>query len=291
MRWIDNSWSVRDLIGSDNPKQQCLAYYISKMERLGTSVYEWNEYAVGRLIERYLWRDGMALIWRSSEVGMVVTAGSETKWNINGDAIEWRPSFDADVGFERPTLSTDDCVAIYDLPNGGRRSYALYLCAQIADVQDTIRTQVGNQKTPMVAYAANARMRSKIKNAVVEIASGVKALILDSDMRDQIQVLDFNAPYNVESLQQYLWALESEMLESLGIDSQDAFQKKERLVVDEQEGNDELLNYMLASGLKSRQYGAERANEMFGLNLSVDVQGLVRPLQAMEESEPVEGEE
>ena len=291
MNWIEGGWTVRDLIESKDPKRQCLGYYIDKMSRLGTSVYEWNDYAVGRLIERYLWRDGMALIWRSPELGMVVTAGSETKWNINGDAIEWRPSFDSDIGaISRPTLTTSDCVAVYDLENGGRRAYALYLCAQIADVQDTIRTQVSNQKTPMIAYASGSKMRTKIKNAIIEIASGVKALVLDSDMRDQIQVLDFNAPYNVESLQQYLWSLESEMLEYLGIDSQDAFQKKERLIVDEQEGNDELLNYMLASGLKPRRYAAERANAMFGLDLNVDVQGLVRPLQAMEDDTTTEGQ-
>ena len=142
----------------------------------------------------------------------------------------------------------------------------------------------------MSAYASGSKMRTKIKQAIIELASGVKALVLDSDMRDQIQVLDFNAPYNVESLQQYLWSLESEMLEYLGIDSQDAFQKKERLIVDEQEGNDELLNYMLASGLKPRRYAAERANTMFGLDLSVDVQALVRPLQALEDDTATEAQ-
>lgn len=286
---MDDQWSLRDLMESKDPKIACFGYYMSKMSRIGTTVYEWSDYAIGRLIERYCWERGMALIWRSPELGIVVTGGVETKWNINGDAVEWRPVFDAmENVFQRPLLSSDECVAVYDLPNDGRRAYALYLCAQIADVQDTIRTQVSNQKTPMIAYTTNRKLGQKIKNAIVEIASGVKALVLDADMRDQIQVLDFNAPYNVESLQKYLWSLETEMLEYLGVDSQDAFQKKERLVVDEQEGNDELLNYLLASGLKPRQYAADRANEMFGLDLTVDVQGLVRPLQAMEESEPLE---
>ena len=280
-------WTIRDYINSDNPTEQCLAYYTEKMIRLGQSVYEWNDIAMGRLIERYLWDDGRCIVWDSPEMGIVVSRCIERGWNVNGDAVLFEPVFDmrADERIEAPLLTTADCVAIYDLPvKDIQRSDCLWLCAQIADVNDTIRTQVGNQKTPMVAYAGSKKMVEKLKSAIIDIASGIKALVLDMDMRDQIQVLDFNAPYNVESLQQYLWSIESEMMEFLGIDSQDAFQKKERLIVDEQEGNDELLNYMLASGLKMRRYAAERINEMFGLDLDVNVQKLVRPLQDMEDN-------
>lgn len=280
-------WSLRDYMASDNPRENCLAYYIGKMIRLGQSVYEWNDIATGRLIERYLWEDGRCIVWNSPELGLTVSRCMEKGWNVNGDAVLFQPVFDmeTDARIERPILSTAECVAIYDLPvKEVKRSDCLWLCAQIADVNDTIRTQVSNQKTPMVAYAGSKKMVEKLKSAIIDIASGIKALVLDMDMRDQIQVLDFNAPYNVESLQQYLWSIESEMLEFLGIDSQDAFQKKERLIVDEQEGNDELLNYMLASGLKMRRYAADRINEMFGLGLDVNVQKLVRPLQDMEDN-------
>ena len=280
-------WSLRDYMASDNPRDNCMTYYVGKMIRLGQSVYEWSDVAVGRLIERYLWEDGRCIVWNSPELGLTVSRCMEKGWNVNGDAVLFQPVFDmeTDARIERPILSTAECVVIYDLPiKEVKRSDCLWLCAQIADVNDTIRTQVSNQKTPMVAYAGSKKMVEKLKSAIIDIASGIKALVLDMDMRDQIQVLDFNAPYNVESLQQYLWSIESEMMEFLGIDSQDAFQKRERLIVDEQEGNDELLNYMLASGLKMRRYAAERANEMFGLDLDVNVQKLVRPLQDMEDN-------
>lgn len=275
------------MMGSDDPKLMCLGYYRAKITRLGQAVYEWSEPAMDRLIERYLWEDGRCLIWNSEVLGLTVSRFTETGWNVNGDPVTVRPILDMVPSFPVPTpeLSTEECVIVYDLPNRDiKRSDCLWLCTQIADVNDTIRTQVSNQKTPMVGYAGTKKMLDKLKNAVVEIADGAKALFLDLDMKDQIQVLDFNAPYNVESLQQYLWSIESEMLEFLGIDSQDAFQKKERLIVDEQEGNDELLNYMLASGLKMRRYAADRMNEMFSLNIEVNVQALVRPLQDMEDN-------
>lgn len=283
---VTGRWKLRDMLASSNPKEQCYAYYYAKIVRLGQAVYEWSDPAMGRLIERYLWEDRRCIVWYSPDLGLVVTRCNERGWNINGDPILFEPQFDMDTDsrIERPLLSTAECVVIFDLPvRDIGRSDCLYLCSQIADVNDTIRTQVSNQKTPMVAYAGSKKAVEKIRNAIVQIADGVKALVLDTDMRDKIEVLDFKAPYNVESLQQYLWSLETEMLEFLGVDSQDAFQKKERLIVDEQEGNDELLNYMLASGLKMRQYACDRMNEMFGLDLTVNVQKLVRPLQDMED--------
>lgn len=290
---LGRKWSVREGMDSRDPKVQALSYYMEKISRLGMTVYEWSDADIGRLIERYLWYEGKCVIWRSPELGVVITGCSETRWGINGDAVEWRPQFDTDIGgLSRPLLTVDDCVPIYDLPDHAhRRRDCAFLCAQIADVNDTIRTQVSNQKTPMLAYASDRTDANKLKNSLIQIAEGVKALILDSSLRDRLEVLDFKAPYNVESLQQYLWSLESEMLEYLGIDSQDAFQKKERLIVDEQEGNDELLNYMLASGLRTREPAATKANAMFGLSLSVNVQGLVRPLQGMEESAPMDDSE
>ena len=67
------------------------------------------------------------------------------------------------------------------------------------------------------------------------------------------------------------------MLEQIGIDFKDAFQKKERLIVDEQEGNDEMLNYILADGLKARQIGIEKLKAK-GLNGSTEIQKIVRPI-------------
>lgn len=276
-----SKFTIRELLESGNPMRRIEGYYRSKLSRIGQSVYGWSIYPMGRLIERYTWRDGRAMVWKSEVLGVIVTPCIETAWNVNGEAIKWRAVFDfrPDMDIPTPELGVDECVVIYDLPNHEmRRSDCLVLCHQMADTWSTIRTQVGNQKTPMVAYAGNKKEVAKAKNAIVEIASGCKALFLDSDMMGQLQVLDFNAPYNVESLQKYLWSLEAEALEFMGIDSQDAFQKKERLIVDEQEGNDELLNYLLSGGLRTREQGAEDINRLFGLGISVSIQPNIRPI-------------
>ena len=111
-------------------------------------------------------------------------------------------------------------------------------------------------------------------------------LLLDWDITKDLKPLDFNAPYNVESLYQYKKSVEAEMLEQIGIDYKDAFAKKERLVVDEQEGNDETLNYILADGLKARQKAIDQCTK-FGLSGSVEIQTIVRPI---DDNVPLKGD-
>lgn len=69
-------------------------------------------------------------------------------------------------------------------------------------------------------------MKRKLQNAFVSISNNVKALFVDTDIRDDLKPLNFNAPYNVESLQIYRKQLESMMLEFMGIDNREPTVKK-----------------------------------------------------------------
>lgn len=97
----------------------------------------------------------------------------------------------------------------------------------------------------MLGIAGNPRTKRKLQNAFVSLAHNVKALFVDTDIRESLVPLDFNAPYNVDSLQIYRKQLESMMLEYMGIDNREPTVKKAQTQVDEIEGNDELLNYTL----------------------------------------------
>ena len=123
----------------------------------------------------------------------------------------------------------------------------------------------------------------------VSIASNAKMLFIDSDLKDKVETFDVNPVYNVDSLWQYTKAIEADMLEYMGIDSKDAYQKKERLIVDEQEGNDELLNYLLADGLKVRQVAIDKCKSK-GLTASTEIQQLVRPIATDELMGGIDGQ-
>ena len=254
----------------------------AKLSRLGMNVYETKVDGIpdGR-IEWFLWHRGRCLVWKHEILGWVVTDMSEIGWDVDGWPNKWRPQFETNIeGLSTPDFLTedDDAIAFYDTGDfRAKRSDILYYCKDYADVKETIRTQVFNQKTPMIGVCGNPKIKSKLKSMFVSIANNAKMLFIDSDIKNSIETFDVNPVYNVDSLWQYDKAIEADMLEFMGIDSKDAYQKKERLIVDEQEGNDELLNYILADGLKVRQVAISKCVAK-GLQASTEIQKLVRPI-------------
>ena len=277
------AWTVKDIWRNyRSPSAMTALIERSKITRLGMNVYttKVDNIPDGR-IEWYLWNRGHCLIWRHDILGWIVTDMSEIGWDINGFPNAWHPVFETNIdGLSIPDRLTedDDCIAFYDcLDYRLKRSDILYYCADYADVKETIRTQIFNQKTPMCCITGDPKLRQKIKNFVVRVADNAKIMFVERDVKNAVESLDINPVYNVDSLYQYSKAIESEMFEFCGIDSKDAYQKKERLIVDEQEGNDEELNYLLADGLKARQMAVDKCLEK-GLTASVEIQQLVRPI-------------
>ena len=277
------AWTVKDIWRDyRSPSAMTALIERNKITRLGMNVYttKVGDIPDGR-IEWYLWNRGHCLIWRHDILGWIVTDMSEIGWDINGFPNAWRPVFETNIdGLSIPDRLTedDDCIAFYDcLDYRLKRSDILYYCSDYADVKETIRTQIFNQKTPMCCITGDPKLRQKIKNFVVRVADNAKIMFVERDVKNAVESLDINPVYNVDSLYQYSKAIESEMFEFCGIDSKDAYQKKERLIVDEQEGNDEELNYLLADGLKARQMAVDKCLEK-GLTASVEIQQLVRPI-------------
>lgn len=285
-----DDWRIRDYLSS-SPEEITRKLEYQKISRLGMNVYNTAVDGIpdGR-IEWYLWHSGKCLVWKHDILGWVVTDMSEIGWDINGWPNKWRPVFETIIsGISIPSElnEDDDCIAFYDcLDYRTKRSSVLYYCKDYADVKETLRTQVFNQKTPMIAVVGDTRIKNKLQSFIKNLSNNAKVLFIEKSVKESIESLDVNPTFNVESLYHYTKAIESEMLEYCGIDSKDAYQKKERMIVDEQEGNDELLNYILADGLKSRQKSVAKCIAK-GLNAKTEIQQLVRPIV---EEETVEGE-
>lgn len=271
-------WSIRDWLDRSNvPEQRIKWYYLSKIMRLATTQFKYESETLDNLflIEKYLFEDGRVMIWYSDILGWVITRCVETGFNINGIAIRWRPVLDKATDYETliptPEMGLDDkCVVIYDTPN---RFILSRMCAvwidDIADTNETIRTQIFNQKSPLLVISDNPKNTDYLKKAVVDIAKNVKALVIRSDIRQAIQPLAVDAPFNIEQLQAHIKQKESEMLEFLGIDSQSPYQKKAQLLASEQESNGQILTYLIDDRFRSRKLGIDRLNEK-GLKISVE---------------------
>jgi hypothetical protein len=205
---------------------------------------------------------------------MVVARAEVTKWDSWKKPLKVRPVYDVpNVQDEQDISNVVYLTDLYDY-NAKRRD-AFTLISELVIIQNVIDTQNTNQATPLMAIGGNTKTKDKLKNCIQTIANGFKVMFVEDDITQTLKPLDLNSPYNVPTLMQYKKEIENEILSYLGVDSQEAYQKKERMIVDEQEGNDELLNYFLADGLKARQRGID--NNTIGFTATVNIQGFVRP--------------
>jgi len=257
-------------------------YFYNKLTRVATNTYEWTlpDELDSSIIEQYLWEDGKALIWKHEALGLVITRCNESSWDINGRANRWVPHLDVNSEYIKlpSELTKSECVCIYDLTNHRIcRHDCLAHLSDIVDINETIRQQVWNQKTPMLAVVTDPQNKKKVKTAVDNMAHNMKLLFIEKETLEAIETLNFDAPFNVEALNSAKNVNINEALEYLGVDSESAFDKKERKIVDEQESNDEIINYMLLDGQRARDKGNKDMKKLFGIEASVKVSETIRP--------------
>jgi len=277
-----DEFSVKDLWKANRKltpvERSWFVYYLKKFGRLAMNVYEWEnlpETVDGFLIEKYLYEDGECIVWNDPNFGMVVARCKVTMWDAWKKPLKLVPVYDG-IPNTMPEIDISECAYISDLYEyGARRRDCLVLLSELIQIQDIIDTQNLNQATPLMAIGGNPKIKQKLQDCIRRIAGGFKVLFLEDDITSSLKPLKMDGPYNVPTLVQYRDKLVNEILSYLGIDSKEAYMKKERSLVDEQEANDELLNYLLSDGLKGRQRAID--TNMIGFNPTVKIQTFVRP--------------
>ena len=104
-----------------------------------------------------------------------------------------------------------------------------------------------------------------------QMYQGEPAIFVDKEMLngqpENIMVIPTLAPYLVDKLQIQKQEMERELLTFLGINN--TLEKKERLLQDETNSNNQFIKMSSDIGFKQRQLACEQMNQMFGLNVSV----------------------
>ena len=174
------------------------------------------------------------------------------------------------------------------------KGYIVDYSEKMTQTELAIKMNVHQQKFPYF-IACNKKNELTWKNMYQKIALGEPA-VFHSDLIDlnSLQVMPTQAPYVADKLNEYRFELEREILTFLGINNN--FEKKERLVTDEVNSNNEFIQRNIQIQLKHREEACEKINAMFGLNIKVvkvsDMveEEMVEKAQAMMPEEPKDGE-
>ena len=233
--------------------------------------YRWENLPNGiesRYIEEMLYDNGECAMFDHPDLGLcVLRSSSRENLNIYGE-----PTKLSLTGFnEHRTIMMDECVRIMNndlalptLPN------IVYYARRMAEIDDIIMQNLRQQRVPYL-FATDENNAFSMKSLYDRIYQGEPAIFIDKEMLkgepENIMVIPTVAPYLVDKLQIQKQEMERELLTFLGINN--TLEKKERLIVDETNSNNQFIKMASDIGFKQRQLACEQINEMFGLSVQV----------------------
>ena len=106
-----------------------------------------------------------------------------------------------------------------------------------------------------------------LETMFVIVLNGEPYILGSKDQLGNIEVLTLNTPYLADKLNEYKYELEREILSFHGLNNN--FEKKERLIVDEVNSNNDFIDRNVELMYRQRQLACEQMNKKFGWNVKV----------------------
>lgn len=150
------------------------------------------------------------------------------------------------------------------------RSLVMWYVERIADVENTIDINLFAHKLPRLVVCS-PEDRERVADIMEAIDRGEKKLFLEAEDYQAIKnVLEAGgSSYIIDKLYTYKQNLENELLSFLGINNV-AVEKKERLITDEANSNNQLINDSSDCFLDSLKNMCDEIETVLGYNISVE---------------------
>ena len=241
--------------------------YYDRLKLIATSLFTWDgldEVAgtgASRFLELCLYNQGRACFIKDDKLGyLALNANPSDKLNVYQlpEKIQaWS------VGYTK-TFDFDNTVFIMNnelmLPT--RKSIELF-AYRLYETERTIDVNLKAQKTPVLLEGDKKTMLT-LKNAYMQY-DGNKPFIFGSktfELGSKINALKTDAPYLIDKLELHKHEIWNECLTYLGIDNANT-DKKERLITDEVESNNEIIKYYLNCFYKTRKKACDEINKKY----------------------------
>lgn len=245
--------------------------YFYRLMLLARSVFKWENLPNGideKWIERYLFADGKCMFFKDKEKGFMVTkcnpAGSLNHYDEPTLLLGYGTNYTGGV-----LENYEECVLIRNNDEMIPTSPTIQLYAmKLAEISRTIDINIHAQKTP-VLILCNEKQRLTLKHVYNQYAGNEPFIFGEKNLGiDDFKVLKTDSPIVFDKLQIHKHAIWNECMTFLGINNAN-MDKRERLVDDEVQANNEQIQMSAQIMLKSRERACELINSMWGLNVSV----------------------
>ena len=239
---------------------------------LALNMFTWEnlpETMDSRYIENALYENGLCLVNDDKDLGLIsVPCSYGANMNINDESTEVITSGYNYVKTVK-YINNDNCVLIRnnDLAKPTRDYIANY-AERMLEVEMCIRANINQQKFPWFINATEKTKKS-LQLIFDKVESFEPFILATRDIMGEapLEVLTMSTPYVADKLNAYKYELEREILSFLSLNNN--FEKKERLLTDEVNSNNDFIHTNAMLMYKVRLQACEQINKKFGLNVRV----------------------
>ena len=256
-------------------------HYLRTLKKLCLTMFEWNvpKGMDSRFLEEVLYYNGMASFLKSNKYGFINTAccysgdfniyGLPSKLNCFSYGFSERRKLY--TGLKNESAKDDSCILVWNCQDKESTflsmelfAYRLYMADRCMDIN------INGIKTPIVILADDKTKLSMI-NAYAKYDGNAPVIV---GKKNQFNPQDFTSidtrvEFIADKVQDYKKVIWNEVLTFLGINNIDT--KKERLITDEANQNNEVINLNLQSFYTPRKKAAQQFNDLFGDEVTIDV--------------------
>lgn len=266
--------------------------YLDRLKLIATSLFNWeglDEVAgvgASRFLELALYENGRAVFFKDDELGyLALRVNPNDKFNVYmlpTKVICYSFEYNKEKDFDDVVYIMNNNLEKATLETIRLFAYRLY------EVEATINVNLLAQKTP-VLIEGDTKTILTLKNVYMQYSGNTPFIFGNKgyDLSNRLSVLNTNAPYLIDKLTLHKHEIWNECLTFLGINNTNV-DKRERLITDEVNSNNELINYYLNCFYKTRKDACERINKKYGLNIQVKLNKDVLDLLDVDEKDVTE---
>lgn len=258
---------------------------------IAVNAFEWDglpEDIKPKHIEELLFSQGKAIFFKDPEMSFMCLRADDTgHQNVYGDPLSYTAT-----GFNYVRrYDADECVIIENnLLRLATEPFIYHYVNKIAEAERTMDVNVKSCKTPVI-FACDDKDVLSFKRIFQQVDGNVPAIFADRALNlDSITAFQTGVKFMGIDLMDYKKAVEGDLLTFLG-QNNNPVEKKERVITDEAQANNQLIESFSELQLEARERACEAINAMWPeLSISVKRRTPVeKPVETVQKSEGGDG--
>lgn len=269
-------------------------FYQRCFKKLCLSMFEWIDLPKGmdsRFLEEVLYYNGLACLLYDETKGFINTASTPSgnlniyglPTSINCFSYGYSSIRNLYTGLANEEARKTNCILVFNCQDRESTfssmelfAYRMYKAERSSDIN------INSTKSPIVILA-DEKTKLSMVNAYAQYDGNQPVIVGKKGQFNLNDITSINtkAEFIADKLQDYKKGIWNELLTFLGINNLN--EKKERMVTEETNQNNEVINLNLQSFLIPRKKACEQFNELFGENIDVRVRSdLTNVIKRME---------